>query len=370
MGPQRANIRLGLPFPGVSSLRPGVITLVLGVVATAASLVAGCVRLKSHAPPQAATGIAFATPIPPHAHRGLYISEAVSVPTACQNPVHVSVVVGGTKEYWLDAARRTPARARIGIAISDPSITRLNLAVASRYEIDETAAPRPPSYTAPESLLAPAATLIPDQSPKLLTSSVKALFAFVQSWGRYQEPIVATFDANWISPRDASSCYLRLPALAGPGTALPLALALTETIPGGGAIVVPRPSPQGPLAEPGRQSQDIGSVTVAISEGALDLSASAPPPVDPLRGRYVCGGSAPRPDVPVRRTTNATRGSPAPSTLVLEQKASTGSGCRAVIVIDQAGGSDEQNVYLLGIGAALGLGLALFAQGLLRLVDP
>ena len=102
----------------------------------------------------------------------------------------------------------------------------------------------------------------------------EAISATVHDWGKHQAPLVATFAANWLSRRNSSSCYLRLPTLVGP--ALSCVLAVTETAYGVPDSEVAPVGKGGPVCDPISEWSTDGRRVVNPSQVTIDASTSDP----------------------------------------------------------------------------------------------
>src|SRR3954452_23610813 len=75
-------------------------------------------------------GIGFVPPVLPAPGRGFLVSEGLAA-TSCSNPVHVTLVVTGSAEYWIDHADALGRSAELRVAVPDVDIHNIQVGLGS-----------------------------------------------------------------------------------------------------------------------------------------------------------------------------------------------------------------------------------------------
>lgn len=241
-----------------------------------------------HEPPTRPVTMAFATPIPipPNQESGLFVTVAVHV-RSCDEPVDVTAVLGGVKTAY--AGLRLPLMSPITVAVTGSTVRDLTLAPGTEQEMFTPHAPR--FETAGAQVLQSFEQRVTARDSFAGYPLAVSRGAVIEDWagaGAFA-PVVATMRANWVSPRDASSCFLTLPALVGRRTfgAAAVAERLMGTGPGSSVV-------DGPLlsAPSDRRTADFASIHVTLAHGHLDTGASNPPPRPNSNNTFDCDYSA------------------------------------------------------------------------------
>jgi hypothetical protein len=368
--PRRKRMRAGpatSPWAGTARGRFVRPSTFLGVALVLASgLLAWQESRVRTAPTAAPLGMGFVVPVHPRDRRGIYVRVRVRT-DGCRNPVRVEALAGGSDEYWSRASVPTPDLARVAFAIDDTRVRNLRLRLARVSEADPTAIP--PYSRARE--FAPPGTLSHVTTEVLRAGGsygVKVISARVRLWGLYQAPMIASFDADWISRRDGASCFLRLPALVGYGAdcalAVPMKRLFITNLP---LLVAPRE--QGPpVCDPGREAATSASTFVDAAGAHVDATASQPPPGGSDLLRWSC--SAPRSmNSRVVGAVGELPVAPPPTVHDLHRSVGEARTCAANVVLAENGGASRQTLLLIVYGAIMGLGLTLVVEGIMARVD-
>jgi hypothetical protein len=119
--------------------------------------------------------------------------------------------------------------------------------------------------------LSPSPIVVVNQPQYSKTYDAGYITLGIDDWGATQAQIALETLVEWSAPRGLASCYLKLPDLTGPSASA------------GGAgvadIVLNREGRLSAKLFPRfRRAAAAGEVEVAVGSGALDLSASQPPP--------------------------------------------------------------------------------------------
>jgi len=193
--------------------RPGVGVALVGLALVVGSLGAGLYLLSvEEAETPEHRGIGVLPSVEARPRRGLAVSTAVRV-TSCSKPVQVTLVVTGSTEYWVD--HRDELRDHGDVQVGVPDLNLHN--IEAGLGVDGKTAPIAPWTEEPNRTAE--LVKLPTHEKKL--QSVTVLGVRVRHWSRHLRPVVFRFGADWLSRRDRlGSCYLSLPALAGPTTVL------------------------------------------------------------------------------------------------------------------------------------------------------
>ena len=207
------------------------------------------------------------------------------------------------------------------------------------------------------------------------------LTAELARWGRHLKPLVVRFQADWLSPRDhLGTCYLTLPALAGPTTVLGAQTARRQAFAKIESVdcyaeqcsILPVTSREPRLqayyvpeyeTTRGLTSLDAGSATIRT-----DLSQPAPDGVVQGRPSWTCAtrppesfsylkfGEPPSGDQYVQRREPRASGAVSVDRLgtVISQR-----NCASFAVIEESSAQVKRDLLLLVLGALLPAGFAL-----------
>ena len=157
-------------------------------------------------------GIGIVPSREPEPNRGLVATAAVRI-RSCDEPVSVQLNVSGSAEYWLDHASALSDGGELRVGIPDLDLRDIRVGLGDDGKL---AAVAPFSQVLQED---PRVKPLPEHGRKLKT--VTELAVRIDGWGTHLRPVVFEFEADWLSSRNPlGSCYLRLPALAGPATVL------------------------------------------------------------------------------------------------------------------------------------------------------
>ena len=254
----------------------------------------------------------------------------------CSNPVHVALAIGGTNEVWR-LNRKLPPEQAVAVAVGPNPVAQARIDPVAGGALVEARGYR--------SLLPRGKNF---QFDGRADNGGFAVFAAdVLRWGRTQETVEAQFDANWISPRSFSSCYLRLPALLGEGIQAPYAAAADE---------LPRLSPHRVRANP-------DDFFGWVSWGAIDLlttldirsDLSRPAPSDAFTSEWTCTSVF----VGRQRQAIGSLG----YYLVLPHDSRQ---CQTIAVLEDSSRVTLTNVLLVLAGAVVALGLTLLVETAVR----
>lgn len=291
---------------------------------------------------------------------GLYARTHVAT-QGCENPVRVSVVIGGSLEYWNKAGPATPEAAGFAFTVSDPGVENLRIRFATANE-QYGATTRSNDDDIP---LAPARALLKQST--MATSShgyeTTVAVATVREWAKHQAPLVVTFTANWLDRRDGASCYLRLPALVGPELAC--LLAVTERALDAADPLLAKSS-DGLICNPESQWTLSGRTVVNPKGGSIDSALSVPPPTSRSSrdesANWVC--SAKR--APYFDRVLDPNGSPPllppPSKRELRDRTFDSRDCGATAVLTETAGPSRSSFLLLFCGALVALGMTILVE--------
>jgi hypothetical protein len=355
--------------------RPRQLTIADGaIVAVALSLIVIATGLAlwqlhfteaDHVQPQ---GVAVVAPERNAPGKGFFVAMGVRVPS-CENPVDVTLVTDGSAEYWL--GRRETSRTMVRVAIPDRNLHDLRAGLGG---------------DGVEGLVEPLTQTRPNAERVRIAGikrlrSVTRLRIEVPGWQNHLRPLVVSFKADWLSKRSIGTCFLRLPALAGPATVLSAQDARERAV-----------SRVGPTGEDIVRNDDIeleapyedwletslALTTVRAGENSVRGDISEPAPDQQVNGlpTWTCATQP-----VVKYTDLATRGLSSPDELLgaTNDRAGVPSvrrlageyrsrSCAATVVVEEPSASLLRDAWLLAIGALLSLGITLLIEfGLERL---
>jgi hypothetical protein len=272
----------------------------------------------------------------------------------CKNPAHVTVTVAGTADLWRLHKRRPefrlPARSAIAVGVTDRTITRLRLVPV--YGDASRPSPADSVTRVPFSVAGFHRGPSKQQGPTP-TKAAREIVGFFDHWERTWWAVAATFDADWVSPRDFESCYVRLPALTGlladPGSG-----SAGDAVSGKGA---------GPVVT------SFGS-TRLVGDGRVASELSIPPPNEAPTSTWTCqdagppGGGIPGDLSPASLAFK--HGNGALSLRDDRRAEAVNGGCDAVAVVERPDRSALRDLLLLVAGAGIALGMSLVAEVAVR----
>jgi hypothetical protein len=358
-----------------------VVLSALAIILVAATLLKGLDLLKLESPPRGESQtIGVVPPVPPRPGDGFALGLGVTV-EGCDQPVQVTLVATGTAEYWQDNAAAIPRDASFKLGIPTSGL-RGPVTFGTGSNISDVTEP---IAATPH----PKGIANPEQAP---VEDMTVISGSIPDWARKLSPVVAKFDADWLTERGQGTCYLALPALTGnltafgsqeaAGHAKNSGQALANSLPRGGS------SAQLPTFESDRNGlftvlrprDEIvhGNATVVVASGGNVLvDKSVPPPNTVERGdpTWSCGrpvgtseaiGEAPGgsvPDILLGRGRGAI-GSFSKSRLTRE----LGSNCGGYVAVEQGDAGERRDVTLLMVGIGIALGLGLFIELLMAWV--
>jgi hypothetical protein len=345
-----------------------VISLGAGVSLAAAGFGAGMMLLPVSDPPQASLGaIGFVPPQHPLPGKGFAVGVAVNA-SGCSNPVQVSVVVAGTRDYWAEHPSRRSDPRWSSFALTLPGTGLSDVRVGFAHRATDLTSPEQAEFWTPG----------PGQiqtARPVLKSGQTIVSGRVANWKRSLQPVLLSFRANWLSRRGLSSCYLQLPVLTGALTASAAQLALTKRqlrayeTPGSRAVVQ-----SGHTQTPYTPALDIthGTLTVTVAGGEVIPDASVPAPQTLVDGNtaWTCRSIAES-----TGKINVARRSALPDVLLgttgagysegFLERLATGN-CRGVAAIAQDSATYSRDLVLLAVGAVISLGITLLIQAILN----
>jgi hypothetical protein len=349
------------------------VTVLVGCGLLLVSLVVGLLLLPERdapAPLPGAIGILPPPPVLPHAGRGFALALATQV-DGCANPVAVRMVTAGTSEYWSDylAATRSSTRGAFPFVLVLPGEVMGNLRVGL--------ASRATNITDPvDAQFGHASEIQIERTQRDIGRTI--VTGRVTDWPSTLLPLVVTFNANWLSPRGLSTCYLRLPRLSGAQTAT----SVVDAVGGCSQINADyRNRPCKPLVTSGATPYvgalvvSHGTSIVTVRSGEVSPDMSAPPPSSVVDGNatWTCtatpdtiGRFSDRPGASVPDVVGGRGGGAAYSLRAIEGTA--GGTCRAVAVITEDSAAYSRDLLILVIGAVMGLGLTLVVQAITEML--
>jgi hypothetical protein len=278
--------------------------------------------------------------------------------------------MGGSAEYWNDAAQFKPGVDPLAFAVDGPRVRSLHLRLAQLGEADPTMIP--PVFADLKRFAPPNALQRVEIEVKRVGESYAATVAhgWIKDWRFNEAPVVATFDADWIRERDDTSCVLQLPALMGSATDCALAVAMKQA--GDRPVLLRRGLGTSPICDAGLETATSGSTVVEASGAYVDSAASQPRPGGPDLLRWSCDSR--RLIHPVRSRLlmefeNAAPITPPPRLRDLRRTVDETGNCAANVVLVRDGGTSRRSFLLIVYGAVLGLGLGLVIQSLAAWLD-
>ncbi len=349
------------------------ITVLVGLVLTLAGIAAGLLLLPVDDAPTASIGaVGFVPPAPARPGRGFAIGFGLTV-NGCSNPVRVSVVAAGTRDYWIDHPPRRTDPAWSSFTLILPGVGLRNLHVGLSTNAGNLTTPT-------QAGISPTLAPYINTNPPTHKDGATVISGRVAYWQETLQPIVATFRASWLMSRGLSTCYLRLPDLSGTPTVIAAEAAVTgrQLREYGVAprTVVRSGSTTGSYT-PGLEITH-GTTMVAVTSGEVMSDSSLPPPSalsygDPAWTCQSLAASAAtlpshgkRGDLP--DILLGERGTGAGFSEQVIERAAAGD-CRAVAAIGENSAAYSRDLVLLAVGAVTSLGITLLVQKLLDWLD-
>ncbi len=341
-------------------LRPSIVVGLLLVLVS--GLLAWRQSEARPAPMGTPVGMGFIMPPPLRHERGLYVRVRARV-DGCHNPVQVTVLGGGSAEYWHDQPIEAGLTTQVGFAVDDPGVRNLRLRLAHVDEADETMIPpaAPVREFAPPGVLSGVSTSVMRVNDAY---AVKLIRAKIKRFHIYQPLLIASFDADWIGERDGTSCFLQLPALVGYGAdcalAVPIDRLKLDFVP-----LLKQGGEGRPLCDPGREQATSASTLVEASGAHVDATASQPAPGGPDLLRWSCSAER-TPESAHNRllaVIESDKLAPAPQVYDLHHSVTGARNCAANVVLAEDGADSRRTFLLIVYGAIIGLGLTLVVEG-------
>jgi hypothetical protein len=152
--------------------------------------------------------------VEPKVGRSLRADMWIGVQTTrfgCDKTAHVKIVFSGTPAFWKDQQRNLMGKRRFAVMI----FTYARVSHVNTF-VSDASAP-----VVPGEALRGNSRAIMASSPQVKRVAPGAesygtlVRGTIRDWGRSWVPIVAEFDADWVSQRSFGSCYIRLPSLIG-----------------------------------------------------------------------------------------------------------------------------------------------------------
>jgi len=351
----------------------GSITVFIGLFLTLAGIAAGLLLLPvDDAPTDSLGAVGFVPPAPAQPGRGFAIGFGVKV-NGCRNPVNVSVVAAGTRDYWVDhPARRTdPVWSWFSLVLPGVGLRDLQVGLS-----DNAGGLTTPTQAG----VSPTDARYIQTNPPAREDGDTVISGWVAYWQQTLQPVVATFRAPWLMRRGLSTCYLRLPDLSGSPTVIAAEAALTprqlREYGVDARTVVHSGSTTGSYA-PALEITH-GTSMVAVTSGEVMPDSSLPPPSALSYGdpAWTCrslaasattlpigGKKSDLPDILL-----GSRGTGAAFSEQVIERAAAGD-CRAVAAIAEDSAAYSRDLVLLAVGAVTSLGITLLVQKLLDWLD-
>lgn len=353
------------------------LTIVLGSAIAVLTITVGRDRLiVNDLPSNEGRGIAVLGPARDPEVAGVVVSVTTEV-GKCGDPVWVTVSAAGTAEYWQRNRDSIPARrASFVVAVEDPTISHISVG-ASDWVSDPTVTPDVEQTR--------------DVRIRKVERSKSATLLIVDVEGVRERwtPVLARFQTRWLQERSDHSCYVELPALTGPAAMSAFEpkrlLELANSVTGGAST-----SAVSPAEIVSRGATTLAYNTLVVRGGRRDPDDTQPAPtttrssstVWECRERFPLpasqGGRVEPGEVQADGSFEVVPGlvfnAHTPSAMAFRQEAYDrgtfrAAGCDAVAAINESGAGAARDLDLLWLGAALGLGLALIAQGALAVLE-
>jgi hypothetical protein len=353
------------------------VTGVIGCLLLLGSLIAGLVLLPERNTPAGlhdAVGVLPPPPELPTGGRGFAVALATQV-DSCTNPVTVTLVAGGTSEYWSDYRGRngnTTTGWYSFVVVLPEDVTGI---------LEVGLAGQPTDISNPVGASVRSDNALRLVSPVRVVGGRTVLEGRVDNWPMTLLPLLVKFEADWLTPRGLSTCYLRLPSLSGQ----PTATAVAAAVGGCGQINADfRGHPCNSLVRASGQpyvgglllSYGESIVTVRSGEVSPDLSVPPPPAVNDGHAACTCRGAPDTagefPDRAGRSVPDVVAGTSGGAAYSLKaiEGANGSGGCRSIAVITEDSAAYSRDLLILIIGATTGLGLTLIVQAAVDMVSP
>jgi hypothetical protein len=355
-----------------------IVRAAVGLGLVGASLVVGVVFLAERDIPRplsGAIGVMPAKPLLPTDKRGFAVALATRV-DSCSNPVTATLVAAGTAEYWSDY--RATVRGATHESSELPFLIVLPQGVTGRPIVGLASA----GADIEDPFNARFATTSDIQWKVIPIREGTAIEGTVVDWPITLRPLMVQFRANWLEPRGLSSCYVRVPALAGTGTAAALVEALgtdcrqiNKLFSTAKAAACQTTTQAGGIPYVAGFMPSYGTSIVAASSGDVSPSLSEPPPTQVVDGdeAWTCTsneatiGPFPRhPHAPVPDSVRGGNGSGDVTAFSLSAIANAAGSCKAVVAIDEGSASYSRDLLILVVGGVIGLGLTFVVDAVLE----
>ena len=364
---------------------PTFIRLLVALLLTVGGPLVGLRLLAVHDPPGGPLGpVGFVPPAPVRAGAGFAAGVSVKV-FNCSDPVLVTVVVAGTRDYWIEHVKG-PRWSPFFLTLPDTRLTKLLIRVPPRLN---RLSDFPTLNTGVVGLSDSVTDLTQPQyahdhfdqrSPLSVRASIRlsgkngtAISGEVADWHRTLQPLVVMFPARWTVPRALSSCYLQLPSLSsapttqtGPKPSDPRVL-----LQSGAKQATTHVTAQGGHATAAFTAAAFttGIATVTVRQGAVTADASIPTPAGLSGGDFawICRsvtesvgplttrGRGPLPDI-VKGIGRAG----ALSVPTIED--ATSGNCSAVATIAEDSAAYSRDFVLVLVAAVTSIGITLLVD--------
>jgi hypothetical protein len=340
---------------------------IAGVALLAVGLAIAFGLLPEHnasGPSQGAVGVLPPAPATTP-NRGFEVGLSVE-PRGCGESVSTKFVVNGSKAYWSEHAEPYWSAHRYGVkkwewpafvVVLPGRYSDVNIGLG-REMVFPTQDPQQQDIVKEKEV--ESELEYEKTSPRKLDATI--ISGRVRRWWKSQRPLIITATANWVSRRGVSDCYLQVPPLSGPSSAITLVEALT--CPGldiryQAGTCTPVVSAASSKIVSMRAGVEVGKAATMISGGNLNPIEAVPRPgtVDGSSG-WTC-------EAPVSTSVSGPVGGGTEGEKGLESAAAASANdCQALATI---GGSSWHHDFLLVlIGALLGVGVHMLFQSMVE----
>jgi hypothetical protein len=340
---------------------------VTALLAVASAIAAGAISLgvplldSNDAPLVSSPGVQVLGPRAGAGERGLVVRLGVRT-TGCQDAPSVVLVAVGTSEYWRRVKRSGGDHERFAVIIGDlpVAVRRVRVGPPDAALSDDSV------FFSPQ-ISEPVKGHVVRRNERTTVVTGNA-----RGWSEAGRSLILELDAPWLSRRDYSSCWLTLPALTGISSESQAAVA-GGLDPGGSGRDIG-------VALTSRERAGVGVVTTLLGASyvqtfgsSIDTGASSPQPRSNGRTwNYSCGASRAFPNR-TQILRSARRGKLPPGVLTrdgysadtYEARASASPDCAAMAVLTDSSSAGARDLFLLLLGAALGIAGALIVEAVL-----
>ena len=221
--------------------------------------------------------------------RGLAVAVGIDF-EGCGQPVEVTMVVGGTAEFFADNRHRLTRPVRVQVAIPDDELDPVDgdeMPVLRPGESEDDLPIPFGAQGAPDP-----ARFKPARTTRVDGRTI--LQGDVYRWRDHLSPLVTKFRADWLHQRDrlGTTCYLKPPALTGAGTAYVGADLAGMAVPGAVPVELALYDSERDVNIPYRANLTLttGTLQVHARNGSVRDELSRPAPNETLGGdaAYSC----------------------------------------------------------------------------------